>query len=294
MINNAKSIAHEHILSIVHTESQRFDNDTLVRILDAGCGDGRLIAHLIENLPILNKSVTFEVYGFDVIDHGVQSVGFFKKTSDELLSKFASIPWQDRLVCISAGAPWPYPNEFFDIIVSNQVGEHVEDHNLFFSEIYRILKKGGFSVHLFPLKHYVWEGHLYLPFVHRIMNYDLLLTYIRLLSRVGLGKYKIHKKINGVDLNTYTERHADYMHYFTNYLSYNELLRLTKKYKLRTSFKYTQEFYTKKLRSMLSLKNRYEYSKKRYGFIDWILVFILKYINCITVFLEKKERYTKL
>jgi hypothetical protein len=95
------------------------------------------------------------------------------------------------------------------------------------------------AAHLYPLRHYFYEGHLHLPLVHKILNYDILYSYIKCLNRLGLGKFKLHKKTTGISLAEYTKAHADYMYFNTNYLSYTETLNLSKKYSLRGSFKYT-------------------------------------------------------
>ena len=290
----AKSITHEHLLSVLHTEIYvRCVSDSIVRLLDAGCGDGELIIYLGKNLPLLNKSLNFEIYGFDVCNHGVQKEGFLSKTIANLENQIPGTPWRERISLIYEGEKWCYPDEFFNVIISNQVLEHVNDHELFFSEIYRTLQRDGFSAHLFPLKHYIYEGHLLLPFVHRIKNYPVLFSYIKCLSLLGLGKFKAHKKSTGITVDIYTERHADYMHYFTNYITYKDALWLAKKYKMRISFKYTHEFYTRKILSMLSLRSGYEYKKKRSSFIDWISFMILRYISSVTLFLEKRETYTQ-
>jgi len=291
MISKAKSITHEHLLSIIRTEARRFPHRHAVRILDVGCGDGSLIGYLTGTLEVFNPSITFEIYGFDVYDHGVQQDDFLTKTIDDLSLKFPAVAWKTRITSISVRERWPFPDEFFDIIISNQVVEHIDDHNMFFFEINRTLRKNGYSVHLFPLKNYIYETHLNLPFVHKIKNYDILIKYIKFFSRLGLGKYKSHSSESGISLDEYAERHADYMHYFTNYISYNEALKLAKKHRLRISFRYTLELYIRKFTTMLSLNPKYEYEKKRSIFIDWLSLLVLKYISIVTLFLEKKETY---
>jgi len=79
------------------------------------------------------------------------------------------------------------------------------------------------------------------------------------------------------------------MHYFTNYISYNEVLKLAKKHRLRISFRYTLELYIRKFRTMLSLNPKYEYEKKISILIDWLSLFVLKYISIVTLFLEKNK-----
>lgn len=50
----------------------------------------------------------------------------------------------------------PFPNETFDIVISNNVIEHLQDPKLAFKEIDRVLKKGGLFIFKTPNKyHYV-------------------------------------------------------------------------------------------------------------------------------------------
>ena len=45
----------------------------------------------------------------------------------------------------------PFDNGSFDIVICNHVLEHIEEDDLALSEIYRVLKKGGFSILQIPL-----------------------------------------------------------------------------------------------------------------------------------------------
>lgn len=291
-IQRAKSQTHEHLLSIVHTETQRFEAGRRVRLLDVGCGNGHLIAYLMENLPLLNPTLTYDLYGFDVNDHGVQTQGYFEESIRFLTARFPGTLWEEKLSLISSSAPWPYPDHQFDIIVSNQVLEHVHNHEFFFAEIYRTLRDGGCAVHLFPLKHHVIESHLWLPFIHQIQHFDLLRFSIKGLSRLGLGKYPAFKRGTGISLDEYAEKNADFIHYFTNYLRYQDFLNLAKRHKLRVSYKYTQEYYYRKVSAMLGRRLVFSYSVHRSGLIDWLAVAFLKYVSSVTLFLEKKETYS--
>ena len=291
MIPNADSITHLHLLSVVNTEVGDSTVSGPVRLLDAGCGSGKLLAYLAQCLPVLNPQTEFEFFGLDVHDEGVQQPGFLQEAIEMLEQSAPNVSWRDNVVSISSVEQWPFPESYFDFIISNQVLEHVRDHDRFFSEIHRTLRPGGRSMHLFPLKHYIFEGHLHLPFVHRIYNHAVLMWYISLLSRLSLGKYRAQHLSTGISLPDYTERHADYMHHYTNYLSQTDLLRIGKRYRLRTSFRYTSEFYTSKLRSMFFLKPRLRYSSRRLLFLDWIAVYFLRYLSSVTLFLEKRNSY---
>ncbi len=285
------SITHLHLLSVVHTELAcgRYNNP--VRILDIGCGSGALLSYLQQELSELLPSLRFELYGLDVVDHGVQENGFIDDARETLMSQYPQVDWNSRLVAISLLDSWPYQDGYFDVILSNQVVEHIGDHDRFCAQIRRTLRQGGWSVHLFPLKECLYEGHLYLPLAHRIQNHDFRVAWIRALSRVGLGKFRIHRREKGVTVEAYVERHADYIQHYTNYISYSEMLTIAKRNSLRGSFRYTQEFYVQKLRSLLKLKPRYQYRKDRSPWRDWLATLLLKRISSVTLFLEKRESY---
>jgi SAM-dependent methyltransferase len=293
-IPRAKSVTHAHILRVINSElAVRAADRAELRILDAGCGDGELLRYLASCLPGLNPDRRFAFYGFDLTDPGVQRPQFLERTTLRLSSELPEYDWHERLAGITANSTWPYEDEVFDVVVSNQVLEHVADHHLFLAETRRTLRQEGFSVHLFPLKHYLYEGHLNLPFVHWITDHSLLKSYIRTMSRLGLGKYRLHARGKGGSLEEYVERHADYMHHFTNYLSSAEILRLAKAHGLRASFKYTPEFYRTKLESMLGREGATSYCAERSSVGDWAGALLLRHISSITLFLEKKQTYAR-
>jgi SAM-dependent methyltransferase len=286
------SITHQHLLAIVNSELRRWPDGTPIRILDVGCGTGRLLALLADQLPKRRAGLSFELYGIDVGDHGVQPRGCTDRTVDFLGSAAPGHPWRERIHVIGETDPWPFASEWFHVVVSNQVLEHVRDHASFLREVRRTLRAEGMSAHVFPLRHVLIEAHLNLPLVHWIRNTDLLRAYVRALSRAGLGKFPEHRRASGVTLDEFVERHADYMHYFTNYLTQREILRLAKQERLRPSFRYTPGFYGTKLRSLAHLRAPLVYRSDRWRVFDALAVFFLRYVSSVTLILEKAETYT--
>lgn len=47
----------------------------------------------------------------------------------------------------------PFENESFDIVFCNHVLEHIEDDKKAMSELYRVMKKGGWGIFQVPMKH---------------------------------------------------------------------------------------------------------------------------------------------
>lgn len=94
-------------------------------LLDCGCGDGAFTQHVIAKLKNW-QSV-----------HGVEITKIYWEKAKER----GIIIHQDDL-----NGDLSLENESVDVIVSNQVIEHLYDTDKFISEIYRILKPNGYAV----------------------------------------------------------------------------------------------------------------------------------------------------
>lgn len=104
------------------------------RIMEDGCGVGTYMQHL---LPLSGK-VTGLDFDFErvVESHalGVDAIN-------------------------AAGEHLPYPENHFDLVMSNEVIEHVQDDKLALAEIIRVLKPGGRLVLFCPNIGYPFETH---------------------------------------------------------------------------------------------------------------------------------------
>ena len=289
MLTKAKNITHEHILRIINTEvgGEIKNLQKTVKILELGCGNGNLLSYLSHNLTKLQNDTNFELYGIDVTDHCIDSTLEFPGiVIASLLNDHPEIDWQSRIHATLAGQAWPFENEYFDLIISNQVLEHVDDHEQIFSESNRVLKDGGICVHLFPLKNYIYEAHVNLPYSHRISNHKLSKTYIKIMNYLGFGTYKrVKEQYNSLD--DYSEETMRYLHKYTNYLTKRQLYNCAKNNKLFLEFKYTSEFYKLKLRDIFKLNKAYKYNNNRNFLIDALSLLFLKYVSSITVMLKK-------
>lgn len=239
------SVMHQHLLNVA--VSRLAFGRGPVRLLDAGCGDGLLLAYLARGLEHHFPRAEFELYGFDVGNHGVQPPDYFRRTIETLQSRVPWQRWDGRLALISDRDRWPWPADTFDVVVSNQVLEHVRDHRLFFSELRRTLAPGGFSVHVFPTRHCVVEPHLKIPFAHRIGNRAMTARYIEFATRLGLGRFDARVETR----RGFAVRHADYLAENVNYRSVPEIQDLATKCGLRASFRHTPGLYSAKLRALL-------------------------------------------
>jgi SAM-dependent methyltransferase len=104
------------------------------RILDIGCGLGMYVEQL--------RRFSTEVYGVDVDADKVAEAG-------ERLPNIYQAP----------GEALPFPDESFDVILLNEVIEHVDDDRLTIREAYRCLRPGGQIVIFAPNRLYPWETH---------------------------------------------------------------------------------------------------------------------------------------
>lgn len=146
-IDNYDKISKIHVDSLISTGQNPFmkednwlemENDTLslinkctsknqpCKILDVGVGLGRLLSYLPDN---------FEKYGMDI------SLHYLKMSREKKIE-----------VCCSMIEDMPYKDDYFDIIVSTDVLEHVLDLNLAIKNIMRVLKPGGRLVLRVPYK----------------------------------------------------------------------------------------------------------------------------------------------
>lgn len=91
------------------------------KILDAGCGDGGLAKEIVVRF---NKA---KVYGVDISKEGCK-----------LARKYCV---ETKVTDLNKRIP--YPDNYFDFIISQEVLEHIIDTDRYFEEFHRVLKKGG-------------------------------------------------------------------------------------------------------------------------------------------------------
>ncbi|MCC6905493.1 MAG: class I SAM-dependent methyltransferase [Anaerolineae bacterium] len=104
------------------------------RILENGCGLGAYAAHLLEDSP--------RVVAFD-IEH----------------DRAAAAHQRVAEVHVAAAEALPYPDASFDLVISNEVIEHVQDDNAAVCEMVRVLAPGGRLLVFCPNRWYPVEQH---------------------------------------------------------------------------------------------------------------------------------------
>lgn len=111
-------------------------------VLDLGCGNGNLVNAYRKN--------GYQAYGCDFdfrsdVAESFQDTGIIRKIRADIYQ----LPFEDNT---------------FDFIYSDQVFEHVTDYSTTLSEVKRVLKPGGISLHFFPSRYKVIEPHVKVPF----------------------------------------------------------------------------------------------------------------------------------
>jgi SAM-dependent methyltransferase len=141
------------------------------RILDYGCGRGQMVALGLER--------GLDIWGADTFS------GYFAGWRQELTPQV-----RDRVHPIQDGHT-DFPENYFDLVMANQVLEHVTDPETVIADIHRMIKPDGLFIAAFPVIETWYEGHVGLYFAHRLKPASRVRrTYFDLCHLVGRGLYR--------------------------------------------------------------------------------------------------------
>lgn len=143
------------------------------KVLDLGCGDGRFVEILAD--------AGFDAYGVDVPDVR-PGVELRLERRPDLRARIIFLDDEEKI---------PLPDNSVDIILSNNVFEHIPALASTVREAARILKPGGAVYSVFPLKSSIIESHALLPYFHRIKSRSVRLLYANLMQSIGLYHCKM-------------------------------------------------------------------------------------------------------
>lgn len=99
--------------------------DKKAKVIDIGCGDGKLTQDFKDKLQ--SRKIT----GVD---------------GQESRLAVAAKNGVDETIKVNLEEKWPIKDKSFDVVISNQVIEHIVNVDNFIKEVYRILKPGGYCV----------------------------------------------------------------------------------------------------------------------------------------------------
>lgn len=100
------------------------EEDRNAKILDIGCHDGSFSKRVID------KVRSDKVFGIELVKDSASKA--HKRGVD--------------VVIADADRNFPFEDGVFDLVISNQVIEHLDNTDLFIREIYRVLKDGGICI----------------------------------------------------------------------------------------------------------------------------------------------------
>jgi SAM-dependent methyltransferase len=176
-------------------------------ILDYGCGSGAVVVE--------GRRRGMEIEGAEVFYAGgsgretVEAQGLLGTVVHEI---------EDRRVPVEDGR--------YDLVVSNQVFEHVDDLDATLREIERVLRPGGSLLSMFPSRDVWREGHCGIPFLHRFASDSrLAYHYARGMRRLGFGYYT-----DGRDADDWAANFIDWLDMYCFYRSREEIERTYRRY----------------------------------------------------------------
>jgi 2-polyprenyl-3-methyl-5-hydroxy-6-metoxy-1,4-benzoquinol methylase len=117
LVESASRQNRKNILSLCDVNSK-------AKIIDLGCDTGEW------SLELANKIKTNDIEGMDIVPNSLKAA---RKLGIKVVSH-------------DLNKVFPFKNNYFDVIHANQVIEHLYKTDIFISEIYRTLKKGGYAL----------------------------------------------------------------------------------------------------------------------------------------------------
>jgi SAM-dependent methyltransferase len=176
-------------------------------VLDFGCGEGELVRVL--------RQKGINCYGAEVFYPGGT---YNSRNTAELVERGIIRTFPEN-------TPLPFDDSSFDLVISNQVFEHVDRLEPIVSELARVLKEDGTAYHHFPSREVLREGHIGIPLAHRLPKGGLRFAYVALLRRLGLGSNKRDLSIRG-----WTRVMLAWLDEYCYYRPYGQIVSEFKKY----------------------------------------------------------------
>lgn len=100
------------------------EKNSNARFLDCGCGDGVFTIDVAKNID------TNYIFGTEIIEEEIK-----KARSNNIEVEYGDL-----------NTKLPYKNNTFDVILANQVIEHLYNTDIFIKELFRVCKPGGYVI----------------------------------------------------------------------------------------------------------------------------------------------------
>ena len=189
-----------------------------INILDWGCGRGR------ETLWLREKG--YNTYGVDIDIEAISNgIGLFKYKGYD----------NSTLRLIGTEGKTDFPDNFFHVIFSTYVFEHISNIESVAREMARITAKGGIGLHRYPANKSITEGHLFMPFVHWLKKNKLRKLLIFAYVIVGKEPYW-NGELKNRNLKEKVDTFYKYSINNTFYRNYHSIKRIFEKVGFNVSF----------------------------------------------------------
>jgi len=209
--NHKNSSLPHRYLNILRELGCRLSPET--EILDLGCGSGHTVSEL--------RALGYRAFGCDLRFKQHDETDTAALQRENILRRIDTSPY--RL---------PFADNHFDIIISDQVFEHVRNYEETICETGRILKSNGCCLHVFPARLKPIESHTRVPFGSIIRCYPWLLFW----ATMG-----IHNRFqHGFSAKKKAALNYEYLTSSTCYLPGNKIIAAFEKY-------FSEVFYAEKL-----------------------------------------------
>ncbi len=140
-----------------------------VDTLSAGSRDGRVLhldvlTTLGVDLPKTAKILDFGCGAGDILK-ALRRLGYVNAEGYEVVDGPTMLGADQDYITVGTllDLRLPYADNTFDLVISDQVFEHVQDQVRVFSELHRITKPGGHGLHIFPAQYSPIEVHNFVP-----------------------------------------------------------------------------------------------------------------------------------
>lgn len=196
-----------------------------IKILDWGSGRGQTVGALREK--------GYEAYGVEIDPLPYHNGLPYFKSKYEKPEEFLQLIDE---TCLTS-----FPDNYFDIVFSEQVLEHVADLEKVSKEMSRITKKGGKHLHRFPAKWHLVEQHLYMPAIHWLPKNFLRLGLTYFYVIFGIEPHWKH-----LSDSTVWEKVNTYYQYTVNKTYYRSLQTLRKIFANDSFYFDSQTYYNRR------------------------------------------------
>lgn len=177
-------------------------------ILDYGCGLGKVVLE--------GRKRGLDILGADV----------FYGSSPSIREKIIKAGLLNKIIYEIKNNKLEFSDNYFDLIMSNMVFEHIENFDIILKEIKRVMKNDGFFLCLFPSKGSFIEGHIGIPCAHWFSKNSILrYFFVLILRNLGMGYHK-----RDIPKSQWTKNSLNWLDKYTFYKPENEIIQIFSKY----------------------------------------------------------------